>query len=116
MNSSNEPIGTKSNSARSIGFFLFLGGLVMMFGTYATGAPIAIPLMVVGLAYPLVHAYMVRRGADWDEDLGRDRPVVMSSREGRRLVREQAGENYVQGDTSARYEIDSTRYRSRNVV
>lgn len=116
MNPANEPIGTKSNSTKAIGFFLFLGGLIMLFGTYTTGAPIAIPLMIVGIAYPFIHNYMVSRGADWDEEIGRDRPVVMSRREGRRLVREHAGDNYVKGDTSSRYEIDSTRYRDRNML
>lgn len=116
MNTANDPIGTKSNSTKAIGAFLFLGGFIMMFGTYATAAPIAIPMMIVGLAYPMIHNYMVRHGADWDQDLGRNRSVVMSRREGRHLVRAHAGDNYVKGDQTSRFELDSARYRDRTFI
>jgi hypothetical protein len=112
MNPANEPIGRQSNSTYALGGFLFLGGLVLMVGTYFTAAPLAIPMMIVGAAYPFVYNYMVQRGADWDESRGH-RPVVMSRREGRRKVREQAGDRYEQGHT---YTIDSSRYRDRTIV
>ena len=110
--SANEPVGRKSNSTKAIGGFIFLAGLVLMVGTYFTAAPIAIPMMIVGAAYPFVYSYMVNHGADWDED-ERDRRVVMSRQEGRRKVREQVKERQQQGEG---YTIDSSRYRDRTMV
>lgn len=109
MHPASEPIGRKSNSSIAIGSFLFLGGLVMLFGTYFTGAPIAIPMMIVGLAYPLIHSYMVKHGSDWEET-GKNRPVLMSRKEGRRLVKDQAGDRYESGQSQ--YNIISRHYAS----
>lgn len=111
MHPASEPIGRKSNSHIAIGAFLFFGGLIIMFGTYFTGAPIAVPLMIVGLAYPMIHSYMVKHGRrDWEET-GKNRPVVMSRKESTRAVKQQAGERYNSDPTS--YTIDSSRYQQR---
>lgn len=112
MNPANEPIGRKSNSTAAIGGFIFLAGLVLLWGSYFTAAPIAIPMMIVGAVYPFVYNYMVNRGASWDEH-DRNRPVVMSRRESRRKVRERVEQRH---DPSETYHIDSSRYAKRTTA
>lgn len=112
MNPANEPIGRKSNSTVAIGGFIFLAGLVLLGGSYFTAAPIAIPMMIVGAAYPFIYNYMVNRGADWDER-DRNRPVVMSRRESERKVRERVERRH---DPSETYHINSSRYSKRTTA
>lgn len=57
-------MATKSTNSTALGVFMFIGGLIVTFGTYGVGIVVGLPLMLMGIAYPLWRRSQMRADAE----------------------------------------------------
>lgn len=100
MNRENKRMARNTLNGLAIGALLFLGGLFLTIWSWGFAAPLGIPMMLMGVAFPFLEAKMAKDGKTW---LGGDpgKGAVMTRQEGREKVLQQA---------NARHQIDSSRY------
>ena len=53
MDGLKDNVATQSLNSRALGVFMFVAGVIITFGTYGTGIVLGLPLMLIGIAFPI---------------------------------------------------------------
>lgn len=89
MNRNQERLASNALYGMAIGTLLFLAGLSLTVWSWGLATPLGVPLMMAGVGFPFLEAYMASHGQEW---AGFEGPVVMDRKEsghyhGQTLVR-----------------------------
>lgn len=65
MTRENERMANNTLNGLAMGAMLFFGGLFLTIWSWGLASPLGVPLMMAGICFPFLEAYMARNGVDW---------------------------------------------------